>query len=210
MKNLLTHIAKGLSILLYPMWMPTYGMVLFCLALHYSQIPLPAIYWALLVGGTAFLTMLCPMVILLWMRLTRQIDDLYIRDARQRTMPYIYTCICYGAWCYFLVDVTHAPRFLVVTAIGATVAIALVAIINRRWKISAHLSGLGGLIGGLMSYYLSSGAMESVWPGVLCWGVALILMYARLYLNEHTPGQVVAGLLLGLTATFVPNILYAI
>ena len=210
MKNLLTHIAQGLSILLYPMWMPTYGVALFCLALMQGGVQLPAIYWALAVGGTAVLTMVTPMMILLWMRLTKQIDDLYIRDARQRTLPYIYTCICYGAWCYYLIALLHAPRFLCVTAVGATVAVVLVTIINRRWKISAHLTGLGGLIGGVMSYYLSSGAMESVWPGVCCWIVALLLMYARLYLNEHTPGQVVAGLLMGLATCFIPNLIYAL
>jgi membrane-associated phospholipid phosphatase len=36
------------------------------------------------------------------------------------------------------------------------------------------------------------------------------LMYARLYLNAHTPMQVVCGFLLGLTTTFLPIlIIYA-
>lgn len=209
MTKTVKYIAQGLSILLYPMWMPTYGMVLFCTILTTGDVDLPAIYWAFAVGGTAFLTLLSPMAVLLWMRLTKQIDNLYLRDARQRTLPYIYTCICYGAWCYFLAAILHAPRFFVVSAIGATIALALVTLINLRWKISAHLTGLGGLLGGMMSYYLSSGSLTSVWPGVAGYLLVLLLMYARLYLNEHTPLQVVVGFLLGLICCFVPN-LYAL
>jgi membrane-associated phospholipid phosphatase len=37
--------------------------------------------------------------------------------------------------------------------------------------------------------------------------LALVLMYARLYLNAHSPLQVVGGFLLGLFCVFLPNLL---
>ena len=37
--------------------------------------------------------------------------------------------------------------------------------------------------------------------------VSLLLMYARLYLNAHTPMQVVCGYILGLICTFIPNLI---
>jgi len=41
--------------------------------------------------------------------------------------------------------------------------------------------------------------------------LSLLLMYARIYLDAHTPLQVVLGFLLGLVFTITPNfiILYA-
>ena len=37
--------------------------------------------------------------------------------------------------------------------------------------------------------------------------LALLLMYARIYLNAHTPSQVVCGFLLGLIGTFTPTLI---
>jgi beta-lactamase regulating signal transducer with metallopeptidase domain len=37
--------------------------------------------------------------------------------------------------------------------------------------------------------------------------VSLLLMYARLYLNAHTPLQVVCGYILGIVCTFTPNLI---
>ena len=102
----------------------------------------------------------------------------------------------------------RVPTYLLLTAIGATVALILVTIINRWWKISAHLSSLGGLIGGVMSFCLCTGIMPSMWLVICMFVVVLLLMYARLYLDAHTPLQVVCGLLLGLLMTFIPNLIY--
>ena len=97
------------------------------------------------------------------------------------------------------------PAVWLIVAIGATVALLAVTIINRWWKISAHLTALGGLLGGVMSITL----YYSVLPTPLIIGmliVSLLLMYARLYLNAHTPWQVVCGYLLGIVLTFIPNL----
>ena len=97
------------------------------------------------------------------------------------------------------------PAVWLIVAIGATVALLAVTIINRWWKISAHLTALGGLLGGVMSIAL----YYSVLPTPLIIGmliVSLLLMYARLYLNAHTPWQVVCGYLLGIVLTFIPNL----
>jgi membrane-associated phospholipid phosphatase len=98
------------------------------------------------------------------------------------------------------------PLFLLLVAIGAIVALLIVTIINSWWKISAHLTGIGGLLGGICSYALYSSSLPI---GLICITLmlALILMYARLYLDAHTPMQVVCGFLLGLLATFVPNLI---
>jgi membrane-associated phospholipid phosphatase len=135
-----------------------------------------------------------------------QIDSLQINDHRQRTTPYIYTLICYSFWAYFLHVTLQLPEFLLVVTIGAITALGAVAIINHWWKISAHLTGLGGLIGGVCSFALCYNLMPlSLIITMLI--VALTLMFARLYLNAHTPMQVVAGFLLGLLCTFIPNLI---
>lgn len=200
--------AKALSVVLYPLFVPTYGMVLFCLAFARQMHVLPAVWFAVAIIGTFVLTCVLP-VTAIWILIRQgRVTDLQIADAGQRSMPFVYTIMGFGFWCYLMLAVLHAPRFIGLVSIGATIAIILVALINRRWKISAHLTGMGGLVGGMMSYYMGIGAVPSYGTLALWLGLSLALMYARVYLNAHTPAQVCAGWLLGIACTFLPFYLY--
>ena len=196
-----------LSGLLHPLFMPTYGIVLFCMAFS-QQIPLPAVYWLVSCIGTFFITALIPLSLMIFRRLRGEISDISISNASERTPIYVYTIICYAFWSYFLYKVIHAP-FVSLIGIGATIALGLVLLINTRWKISAHLTGLGGLLGGILAYvYNYTLPLPMVTISIIL-GIALVLMFARLYLNAHTSLQVVTGFLLGIIMTFTPTYLIA-
>lgn len=187
--------------------MPTYGIVLFCMAFS-QQIPLPTVYWLVSCIGTFFMTALIPLSLMIFRRLRGEISDISISNASERTPIYVYTIICYAFWSYFLYRVIHAP-FVSLIGIGATIALGLVLLINTRWKISAHLTGLGGLLGGILAYvYNYTLPLPMVTISIIL-GIALVLMFARLYLNAHTSLQVVTGFLLGIIMTFTPTYLIA-
>lgn len=207
MSRALDIIAKILSVVLYPLFIPTYGIALFCVAHNYQVAPLNAVWIAIAVIGTFTLTCVLP-ISSIWIMMKRgQVKDLYIDAPKERTMPYIYSALGFGFWSYLLVHILHAPAYLACVAIGATVAIVLVALINRYWKISAHLAGLGGLLGGILSYCLGIGAIPT-WGTLIVWlGLSWLLMAARLRLNAHTGAQVSAGWLLGLLCTFIPYLI---
>lgn len=211
MHRLLYILSQAWSIILYPMLMPLYGILLFCYAIQTSPAQTSAIfstiYYSLIcVLGTLVLTVIIPITLLLYLRHKGHIDSLHIDNPRQRTTPYIYTLICYGFWAYFLHATMQLPIFLLIVAIGAIVALAVVTFINRWWKISAHLTGIGGLLGGVCSYAIYYSKM----PFYIIISIlisALFLMYARIYLNAHTPMQVVSGFILGIIATFLPTMI---
>lgn len=187
------------------MFIPTYGMLIYFLALR-SLISYPAPLIWIGLTGTLLFTCLLPLSVILVMIRRGNLTDIYIRDAKQRTMPYIYTTVCYGFWAYFCSEVMHLPRFIVLTAIGSAVALLLLLLINRTWKISAHLTALGGLFGGMMSFSLATG-VSATWALVGCSAAALLLMFARVYDESHTPLQVVCGYLMGTLSTFLPNLI---
>lgn len=200
-------VSMTLSGLLHPLFMPTYGIVLFCMAFS-QQIPLPAAYWLVSCIGTFFMTALIPLSLMIFRRLRGEISDISISNASERTPIYVYTIICYAFWSYFLYKVIHAP-FVSLIGVGATIALAVVLFINTRWKISAHLTGLGGLLGGILAYvYNYTLPLPMVTISIIL-GIALALMFARLYLNAHTSLQVVTGFLLGIIMTFTPTYLIA-
>ena len=204
MNNTLYNISRVIAAVLYPMFIPTYGILIYFLALR-SLITYPAPLIWIGVTGTLVFTCLLPLSVILVMIHRGNLTDIYIRNAKQRTMPYIYTTICYGFWAYFCSGVMHLPRFIVLTAIGSTVVLLIVLLINRTWKISAHLTALGGLFGAMMSFSLSTG-ISATTALIGCSVAALLLMFARVYDESHTPLQVVCGYLLGTMATFLPNL----
>lgn len=201
-------VSRLLSVLLYPLFIPTYGMILFCYAYSVHVMPLPLIWSLVAVIGTFILTCLLPMSAI-WLLIRRgQVADIQIANASERTMPYIYTLSGFAFWSYLIISILKAPLFLGYVAVGATVAIGLIALINRFWKISAHLTGMGGLFGGIMSYCLAICATPT-WGTFIGWLVfALVLMYARLRLDAHTPAQVCAGWLLGISCTYLPYCIF--
>lgn len=183
------------------MWMATYGIVLWTMAYSRNIMPLPLPFCLWAVGLTAVFTLLIPTGMIALMKSMGMVSDMYLRKKEERRWPYIFTIVCYGMWCYALGMTLKMPWEMVETGIGATLAIGLVMLINRWWKISAHMTGIGGLIGGTLHYYHAYHTLDSVWPIVVLLTAAWVIAWARLYLDEHTDGQVVAGLLLGMVCT---------
>ena len=208
--KILTIISKALAVVLYPLFVPAYGILLFCVAFGKYYTMLPTVYQLVAILGTLFLTCIIPMTSIFILMKQGRVRDIQIADARERTTPYIYTIVCFAFWAYFLFSVLKVPYNITITAVGATVALGIVTLINRRWKISAHLTAFGGLTGGVFSFFLAGGLGAPIWLVITVLAIALCLMYARLYLDAHTPGQVVCGFLLGLTMTFVPNLLFTL
>ena len=206
MHKLLNILSNTYSIVLYPMLMPLYGMLLFCIAIRQLSPEMPILYLVICIVGTAILTLVIPIILLLFMRWRGYIDSLQIEKPKQRTMPYIYTLICYCFWAYFMHATLQLPMFMLLVAIGAIVALLIVTIINHWWKISAHLTAMGGLLGGICSIALTYSILPTTL--IICTLViSLLLMYARLYVNAHTPLQVVCGYILGLIFTSIPTLI---
>lgn len=205
MKRWLRILSEAYSIVLYPMLMPAYGIILFCAGVVQITPTLPKAYIWLCIGGTVALTLVIPLLLLVY-KYKGRIASLYLDDRNERTMPYIYTVVCYGFWAYFLRGTMGLPDLMLWIALGAMVALGIVTVVNRWWKISAHLTGMGGLFGGVCSYALYYSMLPSSLLVFLLLA-ALLLMYARIYLEAHTPLQVVCGMLVGLVSTFVPTMI---
>lgn len=193
-----------LSMVFYPLFVPTYGVALFCLT---TQCPMGWAWIAIL--GTLVFTCILPLTSIGILIKAGKVKDLQIANAAERTMPYLYSTIGFAFWSYLMGHVLEAPLFLTVVCIGATVAIGGITLINRRWKISAHLTGVGGLVGGIFSYYIAINSTPE-WHLILTLMLfSIVMMFARLRLNAHTSAQVAAGWIWGLFCTCVPNCIIA-
>lgn len=199
-------LSQMLSIALHPLLIPSYGMLLYMLFISERIPQLPHTYIWISIIGTVILTAVIPitLILILWKRGT--ISSIHINNAQERTTPYIYSAMCFGFWCYFILEVIKLPSVWLLIALGATGALLLVTVINHWWKISAHLTAMGGLLGGICSLSLYYATAFTI-PVLIVLLISLLLMYARIYLQVHTPLQVVAGYVLGIVCTFTPNLI---
>jgi membrane-associated phospholipid phosphatase len=194
---------KVISFVFQPLLMPTFGIIMLLftnLALFYTDI------WKwFALGGTFLFTALLPATPILMMLRKGQIRDLYISKREQRTFPYLFSLLAYTFWTIFLWRVLQMPFFIVAMGIGSVLSIIIITLINMKWKISAHLSGVGGLTGGVFAYCYVMG-INPVWLMILMFVVSALTALSRIELKAHTPAQTLAGFTVGFLMVFLPGI----
>ncbi|WP_317898748.1 hypothetical protein [Aurantibacillus circumpalustris] len=126
----------------------------------------------------------------------KRIPEIILSNQADRTFPYVMTSLFYFGLFYLLLDINIWPS-IKLFIIGGGVAILLTAIINLKTKISAHMVGVGGLLGVLISIsYLIKFDMTLFYILVII--LAGFIGFARLELNEHKPYQIYLGFFLGI------------
>lgn len=198
---------KVVSFILQPLLMPSIGIILLVLS------PLGMYFtstwkWFAVIGTFLF-TALLPATPILMMLRNGQIKDLYISKREQRTMPYLFSLVAYIFWTLFMWRILKMPLFLVLMGVGSTLSIIAITLINSRWKISAHLSGIGGLSGGVFGYSYIMG-INPLGLLILLLSLSALTALARIELKAHTPGQTLAGFSVGFLLVFLPPVLMLI
>jgi len=129
------------------------------------------------------------------------ISSIYLETTEERKLPYLLTVIYYIILYYFLKELS-LPPILYLIFLGSILASIFTLIINLKWKISAHMIGMGGIVGSLIgiSERLSIDLNYILMTSFLISGM---VGTARLYLNAHNPPQIFAGFLLGLSCVLV-------
>jgi hypothetical protein len=140
-------------------------------------------------------TFLLPALNVLILYKLNYISSLKIENRTERTIPLLATSLCYFGLFYMLLDFNIWPA-IKLFVLGGGICILLAAIVNLWWQISAHMIGIGGVLGILfaMSYYLQMPILPSI---SLCIIIGGFIGFARLYLKAHTPAQVYSGFVFG-------------
>jgi len=196
---------KIISIVFQPLLIPTYGMIMLMSMDVFS--PLPFIWRLISVSGTFVFTGLLPAVPILLMLRKGDISSVFISKREERTMPYLFSFLAYVFWVLFMWRTMQFPTFLVAMGIGAVVSIFIIVFINLKWKISAHLAGIGGLAGSVFGVCYRM-AINPVWLFATLLLISALVALARIELKAHTPAQTLAGFAVGFLVLFLPCILF--
>ncbi|SFS45684.1 hypothetical protein SAMN05216365_10733 [Porphyromonadaceae bacterium NLAE-zl-C104] len=193
-------IAHLISTIFQPLLMPIYGVMLLFVYTYFGITYLQQ-FW-LIITPVILFSFAIPAILIFMLYKIGVISDLSLKVRRERIYPYIITLLSYSVMIFFYYRMNMPPWFLMIMV--SSVAIMLVAIlITLKWKISAHMFGIGGLIGGAMSvsYFVEHSNPYFMFMGLFI--IAGLVGTSRLILKRHTLAQVIAGFLLGFLLSFI-------
>lgn len=185
--------AHFFSAVLSPMLMPTYGvfLVLWCSFLNANPVGDRVAALMVVFGITCIL----PIVFIALLHNFKVIKDKRLDERSERSIPYVFAILCYVA-AFFYLDHIHAPQWFSAFMAGGALACAVSFVVNLKWKISAHMAGMVGVVTLLFELHNPTNRLEAfdlswiLWISVLLAGV---LGSSRMVLGRHTLGQVLAG-----------------
>lgn len=199
-------IAKILSTAFSPLLMATYGIAL-AMTLSFLCF-IPASTKLAVIFATFVATVVIPVIGIFLLSRLHIVKDPLLNDRQDRTWPYIIEILCFLGTAVYLYCI-NAPTWLSMFMIGGAVALIVLTVVNRWWKISGHATGMGGLVA-LVFYLMVSGnsvfSIQWEFIGVLL--LAGAVCSSRLILERHTLGQVSAGFLNGFLCVIIFPLLF--
>ncbi len=158
----------------------------------------------------AFFTILLPVTGVLILYKMKRITSVGLVNREERTLPYIIFFFCYVA-CAVYLWINNLRGIQFGFFMGGIMALICNLIINRRWKISVHMTSIGGFTGlvfvmSYLQYIMYTEYMPYLQVGAVLASGALGT--SRILLRRHTLGQVVCGFFNGFFWIFVSSYLF--
>lgn len=151
-----------------------------------------------------------PAIMYFFMRENKIIKTVQLDDKKERNFPLInMTIFCFILF-FLLVKISgnaHLPKYLYGLTLSGGVIVGIFIYVNRFIKVSLHATGVGILTGFVFAY-----ACDQVYFTIVAL-IAVILvsgfvLSARLYLEKHSPKELIIGYFFSLFITFVINYFY--
>jgi len=186
--------AKTISILFHPVLIPSWFTLILFNSNTYISLLIPLQLKYILFTMIFITTAMFPLLFVVMMVKRKIISDIFMRKREDRIYPLAITAIFYFL-SYYLIRQLPLYDVFSLFLLGSTFLVFFSFLITFFWKISIHLIGIGGLLGGLTGLVipLNLDFITMIIYGLL---IAGLLGFARLQLNAHKPLQVYTGFIL--------------
>lgn len=196
MNDPLKTVAKFFSYVFHPLVIPTLGMIIIFNSNSYVNFAIPYELKREVIILVGFYTFVIPTLFTLFLQNRGYIQSLEMETTKERIIPYGFTIIFYFFTIYLMMKAL-IPPIIFNFMVGALVSVILAFVVNLKWKISAHMIGIGGLTGALIasSFLLNVNLLSYI---TLCILISGLVASSRLFLNAHNPGQLIIGFFMGM------------
>lgn len=195
-------IALLISVVFQPLLMPSlvFGLLFFGVPQATS---IPETFKTRLFYLIMSSTLLIPMALVLSLRWIGLVKSLHFEDRKDRRNPFLLVTAFYVLTTYFLKQKTELDPILWQGMGVITLAVLVLTVVTYFWKISAHLTGIGGVLAitGVLGLYFPSLTVAYLLVAATLLGG--LVASSRLYLDAHRPAEVYVGLLVGFITCWV-------
>ncbi|MBL4624577.1 MAG: hypothetical protein JKY42_05500 [Flavobacteriales bacterium] len=194
-------LANFISVVFHPLFIPLYCVLIIFNSPIYIIYKLPeeAQFTTYIIVG--IFTLLMPAGSTLMLLKMEGISDIKMSTQKERRLPFIMSTIFY-ATAYFSLENVGFPKLITNALLGATISLLVLFLLNYKQKTSAHMVGIGGLLGIVyaVSEIYIEGVSQFLFPSILLTG---LVAYSRLRLNAHKPIEIYTGLLVGFFSEYL-------
>jgi hypothetical protein len=193
-ENIHSRIAKTISVIFHPLFMPVYGiLIIFSAPTLFGYLPFSIKRLLLLI--LLINNVLLPLSLLPYLKYRNHITSWSIDNRKERMLPLFIATILYAATSYIIIRYP-VPVFIKTFVFGIFIISLSVTALNMWWKISIHSTAAGAIAALVLvlSFKMNS---PLLWPMLLVIISAGLILSSRLKLNAHNPSEVWSGFLLG-------------
>lgn len=191
-----------ISVVLQPLVIPSlvFGLALFVVP---EATSIPESFKGTLFYLIALSTLVIPMVTVFGLRLSGTLKSVHMAELKDRAIPFSVTSIYYILTVYFLFQKKEFDPILWQVLSVITLAILVLTVITFFWKMSAHMTGMGGLLAAVLVLGLKFPNFQPLYPLLASLVLTGLVGTVRLYLNAHKPVELYVGLILGFSICFI-------
>jgi hypothetical protein len=192
-------IAHALSLLFHPIFMPLLGFfIIFNSGIYESGISWEYKKYFYLIN--ILFTVFLPLALISLLFYLNQVQSIELNSRRERSVPLMLTAVSF----FLLVMVLHhvIPVPILEGFSLAEFFVVFVLYIASYWfKVSLHLSGLGGICGLIFVLSVFFGKDLLTFLSIALF-VSGVVASSRLFLKAHSILEIISGYLIGFSGTF--------
>lgn len=150
-------------------------------------------------------SVILPGLMYIFLRNTAIIQTTQLDDKSERRIPMIMMSLfCFFLFYLFFTENAILPKYTYALCLSGGIIIGIFSYVNKFIKISLHATGVG-ILTGFVFAYVSEQVYFQIWilPFVIL--ISGIVLTTRLYLEKHTPIELIIGYFFSLIITFILN-----
>lgn len=193
--------ANVISVIFHPLLLTTY-MVLLLGTFFPALLMIAPQYLRVMIAFIFGFTFVLPVVNLIMFRVFGTISSYTLENRAERIVPFIAIALIYLVTAFlFFFKLRFSSNFNYLLLIIALLVVTTV-VLNFFLKVSVHALAAWGGIGILLPLNKAVEQPDLLWPTAGAILAAGFVMAARLYLNAHTPREILVGSITGFSIGF--------
>lgn len=199
---MLKYPALLISVVFQPLLIPSlvFGLILYAVP---EATSIPAEFKDRIFFLIVLSTLLIPMITIIGLRLSGTLKSLHMNEIQDRLIPFSITSVYYLLTAYFLYQKTELDPILWQTLSLITIAVIGLTVVTFFWKMSAHMTGAGGLLAVVLVLGYKFHTFQVLYPLILSILLVGAIGSARLFLGAHKPIEIYVGMFFGFLVCFL-------